>query len=216
MRVRLIVEVHDGFRSLAQAKAKLAGVKEAAEQAVHAGERQLASIIDASAHDPATAYVAVKRMLLGDQAPYIYRTNDYGQTWTKIVNGLRDDDFVHAVRADPQRQGLLYAGTQHGFVHDRARTARRGHDALHEPTADAREQVNELKKYDPVKMTKNLDDNKKRLAEKTSAAEVLQKSLGKTKSENAELLKKVAELEARVAELEPVVEETEESEREAA
>ncbi len=48
----------------------------------------------------------------------------------------------------------------------------------------------------------------KRLAEKTSAAEVLQKSLAKTKAENAELLKKVAELEARVAELEPVVEET--------
>ena len=54
------------------------------------------------------------------------------------------------------------------------------------------------------------------MAEKTSAAEVLQKSLAKTKAENAELLKKVAELEARVAELEPVVEETEESEREAA
>jgi len=66
-----------------------------------------------------------------------------------------------------------------------------------------------LKKYDPVKMKKNLDDNKKRLAEKTSAAEVLQKSLGKTKSENAELLKKVAELESRVAELGPVVEEVE-------
>ena len=71
--------------------------------------------------------------------------------------------------------------------------------------AQEREQVNELKKYDPVKMKKNLDDNKKRLAEKTSAAEVLQKSLGKTKAENAELLKKVSELEARVAELEPVV-----------
>jgi BMFP domain-containing protein YqiC len=56
-------------------------------------------------------------------------------------------------------------------------------------------------------MKKNLDDNKKRLAEKTCAAEVLQKSLGKTKSENAELLKKVTELEARVKELEPVVEE---------
>jgi hypothetical protein len=63
-----------------------------------------------------------------------------------------------------------------------------------------------LKKYDPVKMKKNPDDNKKRPAEKTSAAEVLQKSLNKTKAENAELLKKVAELEARVAELEPVVE----------
>ncbi len=75
---------------------------------------------------------------------------------------------------------------------------------------------NELKKYDPVKMKRHLDDNKKRLAEKTSANEVLQKSLGKTKAENAELLKKVAELEARVAELEPVEEVTEESEQEAA
>ena len=87
---------------------------------------------------------------------------------------------------------------------------------LQNDLAEERNQVAELKKYDPVKMKKNLDDNKKRLAEKTSAAEVLQKSLGKTKAENAELLKKVAELEARVAELEPVVEETEESEKEAA
>ena len=79
--------------------------------------------------------------------------------------------------------------------------------ALQNDLAKEREQVNELKKYDPVKMKKNLDDNKKRLAEKTSAAEVLQKSLNKTKAENAELLKKVAELEARVKELEPVVEE---------
>ena len=79
--------------------------------------------------------------------------------------------------------------------------------ALQTDLAKEREQVNELKKYDPVKMKKNLDDNKKLLAEKTSATEVLQKSLGNTKAENAELLKKVAELEARVAELEPVVEE---------
>ena len=88
--------------------------------------------------------------------------------------------------------------------------------SLRNDLAQEREQVNELKKHDPVKMKKNLDDNKKRLAEKTSAAEVLQKSLGKTKSENAELLKKVAELEDRVAELEPVVEEAEEEEAQAA
>ncbi len=81
--------------------------------------------------------------------------------------------------------------------------------ALQNDLGKEREQVNELKKYDPVKMKKNLDDNKKRLAEKTSAAEVLQKSLGKTKAENAELLKTVAELEARVKELEPVVVEDE-------
>jgi hypothetical protein len=53
--------------------------------------------------------------------------------------------------------------------------------ALQNDLAKAREQVNELKKYDPMKMKTNLDDNEKRLAEKTSAAEVLQKSLGKTK-----------------------------------
>ena len=72
------------------------------------------SLIDASAFDSATAYVAVKRFLLDDKAPYIFRTHDFGKTWTKIVTGIRDDDFVHAVREDPTRKGLLYAGTQHG------------------------------------------------------------------------------------------------------
>ncbi len=86
---------------------------------------------------------------------------------------------------------------------------------LQNDLAEEREQVNELKKYDPIKMKKNLDDNKKRLAEKTGAAEVLQKSFGKTKAENAELLKKVAELEAKVAELEPPVEAEVEVEAEA-
>ena len=87
---------------------------------------------------------------------------------------------------------------------------------LQSDLAEERNQVNELKKYDPIKMKKNLDDNKKRLAEKTSANEVLQKSLGKTKSENAELLRKVAELEARIAELEPAVVDDAEKEAEAA
>ena len=72
------------------------------------------SQIDASAFDGGAAYVAVKRPLLDDQAPYIFRTHDYGKTWTKIVNGIRADDYVHAVREDPTRQGLLYAATQHG------------------------------------------------------------------------------------------------------
>src|SRR5688500_3159759 len=72
------------------------------------------SIIDASAFDPATAYVAVKRPLLDDKAPYIFRTTDFGRTWTKIVNGIRADDYVHAVREDHTRRGLLYAATQHG------------------------------------------------------------------------------------------------------
>jgi photosystem II stability/assembly factor-like uncharacterized protein len=72
------------------------------------------SIIDASAFDAATAYAAVKRPLLGDPAPYIFRTHDFGKTWTKIINGLPAHDYVHAVREDPARRGLLYAATQHG------------------------------------------------------------------------------------------------------
>jgi photosystem II stability/assembly factor-like uncharacterized protein len=72
------------------------------------------SIIDASAFDSATAYVAVKRPLLDDRAPYVFRTHDFGKTWTKITNGIPAQDYVHAVREDPAKRGLLYAGTQHG------------------------------------------------------------------------------------------------------
>lgn len=72
------------------------------------------SIIDASAHDPATAYVAAKRYQLDDRAPYIYRTHDFGKSWTRVVNGIAAEDYVHVVREDPARKGLLYAGTEHG------------------------------------------------------------------------------------------------------
>lgn len=72
------------------------------------------SIIDASSFDAATAYVAVKRPLLDDFAPYIFKTHDFGRTWTKIVNGIAADEYVHTVREDPKRRGLLYAGTQEG------------------------------------------------------------------------------------------------------
>lgn len=72
------------------------------------------SIIDASSFDAATAYVAVKRPLLDDFAPYIFRTHDFGRTWTKIVAGIAPDEYVHTVREDPKRRGLLYAGTQEG------------------------------------------------------------------------------------------------------
>jgi photosystem II stability/assembly factor-like uncharacterized protein len=73
------------------------------------------SIIDASAFDPGGAYVAVKKPLLNDYAPYIFRTHDFGKSWTRIVTGLPAGDYVHAVREDPTRRGMLYAGTQHGF-----------------------------------------------------------------------------------------------------
>jgi hypothetical protein len=72
------------------------------------------SQIDASAFDPGGVYVAVKKPLLGDKAPYIFRSHDFGRTWTKIVTGIKPDDYVHTVREDRVRKGLLYAGTQHG------------------------------------------------------------------------------------------------------
>ena len=72
------------------------------------------SQLDGSSFDNGTAYMAVKKMLLGDQSPYLFRTRDYGKTWTKIVAGIPPNDYVHTVREDPARKGLLYAGTQHG------------------------------------------------------------------------------------------------------
>jgi photosystem II stability/assembly factor-like uncharacterized protein len=72
------------------------------------------SQIDASSFDDGAAYVSVRRPLLDDMAPYIFKTTDYGRTWTKIVSGIREDAYVHAVREDPNRRGLLYAATQHG------------------------------------------------------------------------------------------------------
>jgi photosystem II stability/assembly factor-like uncharacterized protein len=72
------------------------------------------SILDASPHEVGTVYLAGKRYQLDDRAPYLYRTRDFGRTWTQITAGVRGDDFPHVVRADPKRRGLLYAGTEHG------------------------------------------------------------------------------------------------------
>lgn len=72
------------------------------------------SIIDASRHKPGTAYVAGKRYQMDDRTPYIWKTDDYGKTWTKIVNGIAADDYVHTIREDIKKPGLLYAGTEHG------------------------------------------------------------------------------------------------------
>jgi photosystem II stability/assembly factor-like uncharacterized protein len=72
------------------------------------------SAIDASAFDRRSAYVAVKRPLLDDFSPAIFRTHDAGKTWTRIVHGIPAGDYVHVVREDPTRRGVLYAGTQHG------------------------------------------------------------------------------------------------------
>ncbi|MGZ4787166.1 MAG: VPS10 domain-containing protein [Terriglobales bacterium] len=70
--------------------------------------------IDASPFDAGTAYVAIDRHQNDDFKPYIYKTADYGKTWTKIVKGIPDGSFARAVREDPKRKGLLYAGTESG------------------------------------------------------------------------------------------------------
>lgn len=68
--------------------------------------------MDASYFDSVSAYAAVNRFRLDDLHPYIYRTHDSGKTWQKIVNGLPDNEPVNTVREDPQRKGLLFAGTE--------------------------------------------------------------------------------------------------------
>lgn len=73
------------------------------------------SQIDASRFNAGTAYISVRKPLLDDLRPYIFRTHDFGRTWTKIVDGLGPTDYVHVVREDRKRKGMLYAGTQHGF-----------------------------------------------------------------------------------------------------
>lgn len=81
--------------------------------------------------------------------------------------------------------------------------------ALQKELAEDRNQLKELKQFDPKKMKKHLDANKKKLAEKTTGNELLQKSVNKYKSENAELERKVKELEAKVESLEPAETEAE-------
>ena len=72
------------------------------------------SQIEASPFDAGTAYVAVDRHQNDDLRPYIFKTVDYGKTWTSGAKGIPDTDFVRAVREDPKKRGLLYAGTENG------------------------------------------------------------------------------------------------------
>ncbi len=77
-------------------------------------EWALISIIEASPHDPATAYLAATRYKLDDFQPYLYKTSNYGSTWTRITTGLPDAVFTRVIREDPVRRGLLFAGTETG------------------------------------------------------------------------------------------------------
>ncbi|MCE2942074.1 MAG: glycosyl hydrolase [Gemmatimonadetes bacterium] len=72
------------------------------------------SIVEPSPFDAGTAYLAANRFGLNDFAPYLYRTTDYGASWTRIDAGIPRTEFTRTVRADPVRRGLLYAGTERG------------------------------------------------------------------------------------------------------
>ncbi|HET7105743.1 MAG TPA: hypothetical protein VFI38_02970 [Candidatus Acidoferrum sp.] len=78
-------------------------------------EWSLVSMIEASPHDAASAYAAVDCHKLDDLKPYIYKTSDSGKTWTKLTKGIPNGAYVHVVREDPVKPGVLYAGTETGI-----------------------------------------------------------------------------------------------------
>ncbi len=73
--------------------------------------------IEASPFDAGTAYVVVDAHRLDDMKPYLWRTTDYGKTWTNLAAKLPQDVYLHVVREDPNARGLLYVGTEHGVVY---------------------------------------------------------------------------------------------------
>lgn len=75
----------------------------------------LISIIEPSPHQPGAAYLAATRYKLDDTRPYLYKTNNYGATWQLITAGIPDHEFTRVIREDPNRRGLLYAGTETGI-----------------------------------------------------------------------------------------------------
>lgn len=77
-------------------------------------EECLVNAIDVSPHDPATAYIATTRYKFNDKRPGLYKTSDYGKSWTNISAGIPEGAFTRVVRADKDRAGLLYAGTELG------------------------------------------------------------------------------------------------------
>jgi len=78
-------------------------------------EWMMINSIEPSAFDAGTCYVAGTKYKSGDFAPYLYKTSDYGKTWTKITNGINPEHFTRVLREDPKQKGLLYAGTETGM-----------------------------------------------------------------------------------------------------
>ena len=75
----------------------------------------LINTIEIDPFNPGGLYVAATMYKHGDFAPYLYKTKDYGKSWTKIVDGIAGDHFTRVIRADSEREGLLYAGTESGM-----------------------------------------------------------------------------------------------------
>src|SRR6266852_88155 len=71
--------------------------------------------LEASPFDPATAYLAATMYKYDDYKPYLYKTSDYGKSWKKITNGISNTTFTRVIREDPNKRGLLYAGTETGL-----------------------------------------------------------------------------------------------------
>ncbi|MBT8270262.1 MAG: glycosyl hydrolase, partial [Bacteroidia bacterium] len=78
-------------------------------------EWMMINSVEPSAFDAGTCYVAGTKYKTGDFSPYLYKTTDYGQSWTKITNGINSEHFTRVLREDPKRKGLLYAGTETGM-----------------------------------------------------------------------------------------------------
>jgi photosystem II stability/assembly factor-like uncharacterized protein len=79
-------------------------------------EWAMISIIELSPHDPATAYVAATCYKSDDTHPYLFRTADFGATWTRITSGIPEGEFTRVIREDPTKRGLLYCGTERGLL----------------------------------------------------------------------------------------------------
>jgi photosystem II stability/assembly factor-like uncharacterized protein len=75
----------------------------------------LISTLEPSPFDPATCYLAATKYKLDDYTPYLFKTTNYGKSWTRIDKGIAKDHFTRVIRSDPNRKGLLYAGTESGL-----------------------------------------------------------------------------------------------------
>ncbi|MCM4155086.1 glycosyl hydrolase [Gramella sp. AN32] len=78
-------------------------------------EWMMINSVEPSTFDAGTCYVAGTRYKLGDFQPYLYKTSDYGKSWKKITRGIENEHFTRVLREDPNKKGLLYAGTETGM-----------------------------------------------------------------------------------------------------